>query len=932
MYKTILLSLSLLFIFFSAFSQVKLPISNPENAMSEIGSLTMQEREQTPFSDFINKMEQRQQGHRLRIGEPAPPVCPTGRQSWSGEREIPIKTQDGTNPTERQLETIKNAFTDDFLVNDDTTGGDTPPIFPSTAMDVTGNFVIVWYDYRNSNWDIYSQRYNSAGTAQGENFKVNDDAGTVYPYYSPSVVMDVSGNFVIVWQDDRNGNNDIYCQRYNSSGTAQGENFKVSDDAGTASQLSPSIAMDGSGNFVIAWMDYRNNNDDIYYQQYTSSGVAQGVNTKANDDAGTASQGSPSIAMDGSGNFVVVWMDNRNVNWDIYCQQYNSVGIVLGVNFKVNDDTGIANQTNPFITIDGSGNFVIVWMDYRNGNYDIYYQRYNTIGIAQGVNTKANDDSGTSGQSSPSIAMDGRGNFVIVWSGNRNGNSDIYSQRYNSSGVAQGVNFKVIDYAGGMYPPSVSMDGSGNYVVVWFDDRSDFSDIYSQRYNSVGAAQGIIFKVNDGTGTTHQYSPSISMYGNENFVIAWGDGRIGNSDIYYQRYNLNGIAQGVNAKVNDDAGTEGHWSPSVAMDGSGNFVIVWMDSRNGDYDIYYQRYDSSGTALGTNLKANDDSGTAGQSSPSIAMDGIGNFVIVWKDGRNDWSDIYFQRYSSTNDAIGVNTKASDDAGMVWLGAPSIAMDGSGNFAVAWGDHRNDNNDIYFQRYDSTGTPTGVNIKANDDEGTAYQVFPSLAMDGGGDFVIVWQDYRNGLYNPDVIGQRFYADGSPRGANYRIVADGPNSGEQLPVVAANGSTIVFAWEDNRRSKGWDIYAKIVGWDWEGVTSVENGRNGEWEMGSYELMQNYPNPFNPKTDIRFRIPAFAEASAGRSDFSHVALKIHDVLGREVATLVNEKKEPGEYMVTWDATGYHSGVYIYQLTVSIDPFGTGTQTITRKAILIK
>ncbi len=71
-------------------------------------------------------------------------------------------------------------------------------------------------------------------------------------------------------------------------------------------------------------------------------------------------------------------------------------------------------------------------------------------------------------------------------------------------------------------------------------------------------------------------------------------------------------------------------------------------------------------------------------------------------------------------------------------------------------------------------------------------------------------------------------------------------------------------------------------------------------SYELYQNYPNPFNPSTEIRYQI-----SSAG-----HVSLKVFDLLGREVATLVDEEKLPGIHAVTWNAAGFASGVYLYRL----------------------
>jgi len=78
-------------------------------------------------------------------------------------------------------------------------------------------------------------------------------------------------------------------------------------------------------------------------------------------------------------------------------------------------------------------------------------------------------------------------------------------------------------------------------------------------------------------------------------------------------------------------------------------------------------------------------------------------------------------------------------------------------------------------------------------------------------------------------------------------------------------------------------------------------------SFQLYQNYPNPFNPVTVIRYHLPA---GQVGLSVNSRVMLKVYNVLGREVATLVNEKIAPGEYTVSWDASGQPSGVYLYRL----------------------
>jgi hypothetical protein len=98
------------------------------------------------------------------------------------------------------------------------------------------------------------------------------------------------------------------------------------------------------------------------------------------------------------------------------------------------------------------------------------------------------------------------------------------------------------------------------------------------------------------------------------------------------------------------------------------------------------------------------------------------------------------------------------------------------------------------------------------------------------------------------------------------------------------------------------------------SVED-TNPDIIADKFELHQNYPNPFNPMTNIRFRI----------GKFGFVSLKVYDILGREVAALVNEEKPAGSYEVIFDGSGLGSGLYFYQLK-------TREFVQTKKAILLK
>jgi subtilisin-like proprotein convertase family protein len=122
--------------------------------------------------------------------------------------------------------------------------------------------------------------------------------------------------------------------------------------------------------------------------------------------------------------------------------------------------------------------------------------------------------------------------------------------------------------------------------------------------------------------------------------------------------------------------------------------------------------------------------------------------------------------------------------------------------------------------------------------------------------------------------------------------------------------------------------VVGWGVRFNNSYNVGIQNTSDIvpDKFQLFQNYPNPFNPVTKIKFSISAstlsFPNVSIGNP---LVMLKVFDILGREIATLVNEKLKPGTYNVDWDASAYSSGVYFYKLTC-------GDFSETKKMTLIK
>jgi aminopeptidase N len=134
-----------------------------------------------------------------------------------------------------------------------------------------------------------------------------------------------------------------------------------------------------------------------------------------------------------------------------------------------------------------------------------------------------------------------------------------------------------------------------------------------------------------------------------------------------------------------------------------------------------------------------------------------------------------------------------------------------------------------------------------------------------------------------------------------------------IVNDSLRTQVFALPSGERPDS--VVLDPDGWILKQVVPLTNVGEKKETPGEFRLEQNYPNPFNPSTTVSFVI--------GRSSFS--SLKVYDVLGREVATLVNEPKQPGEYAIQFDASGLASGVYYYRLSA-------GSFVSTKKMILIR
>ena len=205
---------------------------------------------------------------------------------------------------------------------------------------------------------------------------------------------------------------------------------------------------------------------------------------------------------------------------------------------------------------------------------------------------------------------------------------------------------------------------------------------------------------------------------------------------------------------------------------------------------------------------------------------------------------------------------------------------------------------------------GNNFRVNDDTGIAKQSYPSISADEIGNFIIAWRDRRIG--NDDIYAQRYSNDGTALGNNFRVTNTNDSS-QRAPDVKLWNNRIFSTWRDNREGGlDFDIWANVLDWN-DPVGAIDQEL---LQMPSaFVLHQNYPNPFNPSTMIKLALPKSSD----------VTLKVFNILGEEVATLVSDRLSAGSYSYDWDAGNLASGVYLYRLQA-------GDYVETRKMVLMR
>ena len=768
------------------------------------------------------------------------------------------------------------------------------------CSDGLGGVITTWA----AGGDIYVQRMNSEGRTLWMPGGVSVSA---LPNVQdrPAICEDGYGGAYIVWQDNPYDYS-IWMQRIDDGGAAQWAPGGIVLCQEFDSQKYPEIVYGGDNCAVVAWEDFRNNNSDIYCQKIDESGDLLWAAGGQALSLATNGQVDLSIDADNFGGIFASWLEKSGglVLGNIHAQYISFDGQLLW------RDSGIAiadimGSKLPTMNRTSDGGMICAWYNYNDDFDGVYLQKVDAAGNIQlPVNGEPVFES-LADDVEDEFCLTGFSDdyFLAVWEDSREylAGHKLYYLVFDLDGnpvlEENGLPLCDINSAAPQVEAKCTASSDGNAIVVWEDWRISNNDkrIYAQKID----AEGNLLWNDEG----------VLVYEATNPLICADD--FGGA---YVKFTASGGTY-IHRLMEDGhlSWNEPVWFPGssqvrgVVEDGTGGVIAAWYSPYPAEKDIFAARILPTGVLEWTRTICD---AVEDQNDPYIISSCETGAVIAWTDSRNGgyYQDIYAAKIDTSGympwgqDGIPVNTSESHQFN------PQLIEDEDGNIFVGWVDQRGIGYDTYCQRLNSHGDlllpPEGVMVAGGNYDQCDFGMVP----DGQNGVIFVWRDESIDWWG-NIRAIHLNGDGQianpiwdPTG---NAVCDF-YGGQFIPAIVEDGyGGAVTIWLDTRSSTYVEeniLHSDLFMQRINDYLTFSPKNNDETELSDYYLSTAFPNPFNQRTALDFVLP-----SGGK-----VSLTIYNIAGREVARLVDGLKPAGSHQVVFDAKDLVSGVYFARLTV--------------------
>lgn len=750
------------------------------------------------------------------------------------------------------------------------------------ALDNNSNVYVLGEDER----DIITVKFDTNGNEQWNIAYDGPYSGTDLPI---DIAVSDSGNIYVtgeIWDVLFNDPSlwEIVTLKYDSLGN---EKWSVIYNNSTW-DYPKAITVDNAENIYVAGVTQ----SDILTIKYNSTGTEEWTNIYAGDSS--ASDWPTSISVDNNENVYVTgssnWVQGRS---DYTTIKYNVDGENVFTSTVPNPDGGyaasrdiVAYESGVVVTGDLDEDFLTMMYD-SSGNiiWDSYY-----------------DGPGISFDFPKGLTTDNAGGIVVAgYTKNEISNTDFLVVKYDQDGREQWI--RTDNVSGTRYDEisAVTTDFEGNiYVTGYSSQRDSPTEMKTIKFNPLGE---VIWS----DKFNHPLLESV-------FSVAMTLDSMGN--IYIGGASKDTIGEWDYLTIKYNAGGEVEW---FAQDGieehSDEFVLdITVDKNENVYVTGRSGIPAKGDYL--TIKYNSDgsedwravySGVGfDNNAVGIAVDDSGYaYVTGSSEGENYDYDILTIKYN--HDGSEVWTKRFDETKDVGEGARGIMIDNAGNIIVSgWGFGNSTRQDILTIKY----SPQGVEQWVQRFTGTAESAdFPdALTIDKDDNIYVTGNFLVSNAW--ELVTIKYNSEGREEWSAIYQIESGFSEGYDIALDDSNNVIVT----GSSRSSNSDYWAVITTLKYS-QTPNPIGVEASIVPDRISLSQNYPNPFNPITRIEYSLPQSGD----------VSLIIYNLLGEEVARLVNQEMPMGIHNVIWDASNIASGIYFYRLK-------TGKFVQMRKMMLLK
>jgi hypothetical protein len=367
----------------------------------------------------------------------------------------------------------------------------------------------------------------------------------------------------------------------------------------TQNQYLNSVAMDGAGNLTFLWTSLISTpsglGSRVTTRRFSSTDTSQGGAVRLEDPSFNSTGGT--VVANQRGDVLMTWYRSPASGsgpGESFLRRTSPVLPTLTLQLKAPAD----------VAVDRTGNFVIVWVASTPSGSQVFGQRYNADGTTRGPEFNA-ATSTTGDHTSPSVAMNPKtGEFVVVWEVRAADGSGlgVYGQRFGFATGRQGSEFAIFvppvserPSSIQLFAPQVARAGNGRFVVIWRSPGADgiFIDVLGQRYNNAGDRLGAQLAIvqNESIPDSH---PQIAMSPQGDFVVTWDDQ--GTSPAWFRLFHSDGTPAGPVISQPPMGSAFYHGSGRVTYGWNGTFVYGWtnyLDEGPDGNTISFQRFTGS---------------------------------------------------------------------------------------------------------------------------------------------------------------------------------------------------------------------------------------------------------------------------------------------------------------------------------------------------